>query len=334
MEEIFQASGLERPLAQADTQESGERRAPVGAGRPTGVKVSPHAGRAGGTRSGDLAPEKLGTLKAEKGSGGLLVVRADVQGYNNPFRVLIDSGASKTFARRQTVAKNHSKFANALRESEGNGLVVVRLADGTVVKVPKVQVGLAVKFDVFDSVESFSALEMDKYDLILGIPWLRSTNPGSIGAAKPLGLAGLRSLTEPWNRQDAAASEEFFGAGVVESTSPHTRNDRGPWMAGATGGVPCPMCGSATIAEPHARSRSAVQAATVVVPKSTNQVGNLGPQADERVPEGVTNTRDAEVVASPGVGNTVPREVAQTITDAEDTKGASKADQFKFEITM
>ncbi|OWZ12799.1 hypothetical protein PHMEG_00013983 [Phytophthora megakarya] len=64
-------------------------------------------------------------------------------------------------------------------------------------------------------------------------------------------------------------------------------------------------------------------AATVVVPKGTNQVGNLGPQADERVPQGAKMARDGEVVASPGVREVVRRKVAQTITDQEDTKGVS-----------
>ncbi|POM71411.1 Gag protein [Phytophthora palmivora] len=52
------------------------------------------------------------------------------------------------FARRQTVARNGDEFADALRESEGRGQVTVRLAD-----------------------------DMDKYDLILGMPWLEKHEP-------------------------------------------------------------------------------------------------------------------------------------------------------------
>ncbi|GMF26570.1 unnamed protein product [Phytophthora lilii] len=65
-------------------------------------------------RTRRLSPESLCTLETEKGSGGLLVVYASVRGYSNPFRVLIDAGASKAFARRQTVARNGDKFANTL----------------------------------------------------------------------------------------------------------------------------------------------------------------------------------------------------------------------------
>ncbi|POM61605.1 hypothetical protein PHPALM_29353, partial [Phytophthora palmivora] len=62
----------------------------------------------------------------------------------NPFRILIDSGASTNFVRRQTVARNGNKYADALRESKGRGQVSVRLADGTVVNVPGVRMDLAV----------------------------------------------------------------------------------------------------------------------------------------------------------------------------------------------
>ncbi|POM68390.1 Hypothetical protein PHPALM_15454 [Phytophthora palmivora] len=105
-------------------------------------------------------------------SGGLLVVHASVQGYGDPFRILIDSGASTNFSRHQTVARNGGKYADALRESEGKGQVSVRLADGTVGNVPGVRMDLAVKFEDFDSTESFFVLDMDKYDLILSMPWL------------------------------------------------------------------------------------------------------------------------------------------------------------------
>ncbi|POM63321.1 Hypothetical protein PHPALM_21305, partial [Phytophthora palmivora] len=106
-------------------------------------------------------------------------------------KVLIDFGASTNFARRQTVARNGDKCADALRESEVRGQVSVRLADGTVVDVPGVRMDLAVKFKDFDSTESFLVLDMDKYDLILGMPWLEKHEPWidwrgkAIGASRP-----------------------------------------------------------------------------------------------------------------------------------------------------
>ncbi|POM74835.1 Pol protein, partial [Phytophthora palmivora] len=105
-------------------------------------------GRADGARHGGLAPESLGALETRKSSGGLIVVHAS------------------------TVARNGDKYADALRESKGRGQVSVRLADGTVVNEPGVRMDLAVKFEDFDNTESFLVLDMDKYDLILGMPWL------------------------------------------------------------------------------------------------------------------------------------------------------------------
>ncbi|POM71017.1 Hypothetical protein PHPALM_12474 [Phytophthora palmivora] len=146
---------------------------------------------ADGARHGGLAPESLSALETRKSSGGLLVVHASVRGYGDPFRILIHATASTNFARRQTLARNSDKYADALRESKGRGQVSVRLADGTVVNVPGVRMDLAVKFEDFDSTESFLVLDMDKYDLILGMPWLEKHEPWidwrgkAIGASRP-----------------------------------------------------------------------------------------------------------------------------------------------------
>ncbi|POM58861.1 Pol protein [Phytophthora palmivora] len=56
--------------------------------------------------------------------------------------------------------------------AKAGGQVSVRLADGTVVNVPAVRMNLAVKFEDIHSAASFLVLDMDKYDLILGILWL------------------------------------------------------------------------------------------------------------------------------------------------------------------
>ncbi|POM70388.1 RNA-directed DNA polymerase, partial [Phytophthora palmivora] len=76
-----------------------------------------------------------------------------------------------------TVARNSDKIVDALRESEGRGQVSVRLADGTVINVSGVRMDLAVKFEDFDSTELFLVLDMDKYDLIPGMPWLEKHEP-------------------------------------------------------------------------------------------------------------------------------------------------------------
>ncbi|POM71042.1 LOW QUALITY PROTEIN: Hypothetical protein PHPALM_12442 [Phytophthora palmivora] len=102
--------GLEGPVAEATTQEPGE-------------DLSPHGRSADGARHGGLAPESLGALETRKSNSRPLVVHAYVRGYGDPFGILIDSWASTNFARRQTVARNGDKYADALRESKGRGQV-------------------------------------------------------------------------------------------------------------------------------------------------------------------------------------------------------------------
>ncbi|POM76491.1 Gag protein [Phytophthora palmivora] len=80
-------------------------------GRPTGEDLSLRGRSEVGAHHEGLAPESLGALETRKSSGGLLVVPASVRGYGDPFRILIDSGESTIFTRRQTVARNGDKYA-------------------------------------------------------------------------------------------------------------------------------------------------------------------------------------------------------------------------------
>ncbi|POM68956.1 Gag protein [Phytophthora palmivora] len=57
---------------------------------------------------------------------------------------------------------------------------------------------LAVKVEDFDSTKSFLVLHMDKYDFILGLPWLEKRDPWIDWGGKSIELAGLQSPTEHW----------------------------------------------------------------------------------------------------------------------------------------
>ncbi|GMF28543.1 unnamed protein product [Phytophthora fragariaefolia] len=75
----------------------------------------------------------------------VVVVPATVKGYPEPMTVLIDSGASLNFATKASVAKNNALHASALEASK---------------------------------IEPFIVLDMDdRYDLILGMPWLAKHEP-------------------------------------------------------------------------------------------------------------------------------------------------------------
>ncbi|POM76707.1 Pol protein [Phytophthora palmivora] len=197
--------GLEEPVAEGTAQEPEELGSPVGAGRPTGEDLS-----ADGARHGGLAPESLGDLETRKSSGGLLVVHASERGYGYPFRILVDSGASTLHARR-----SHEIATSRVQVS-------VRLTDGTVVNVPGVRMDLAVKFEDFDSTESFLVLDMDKYDLILDMLWLEKHEPWidwrgqAIGAIRPAVSDRALVSNVPTSVRDWGARNGHQGAYALE----------------------------------------------------------------------------------------------------------------------
>ncbi|KAG4055387.1 hypothetical protein PC123_g9532 [Phytophthora cactorum] len=165
---------------------AGKRRLPVGAGRPTGEELS-SVGPPGGRGQHDPAPKRAG-LSYEKSvcKPGLLVVQSNVKGFEKPWRVLIDSGASGNYARRSTL-EGSQQYAEAL-EVQTRDTISVRLATGTLVTVSKVSVDLGVKFLDFDSVERCLGLDLDsRYDLILGMAWLERQETWIDWRSKTLG---------------------------------------------------------------------------------------------------------------------------------------------------
>ncbi|POM77264.1 Pol protein [Phytophthora palmivora] len=204
-----------------------------------------------------------------KSSGGLLVVHAS------------------------TVARNGDKYADALRESEGRGQVLVRLADGTLVNVPGVRMNLAVKFEDFDSTESFLVLDMDKYDLILGMPWLEKHEPW---ICSPPSSSVI----------DCNVSLELCRTTVAVPDGTDQAGNIGP-QVGNIG----PQAGNI--------GPQAAEAAGEDV-KSASGVGNIVP----RMVEETEKTESATCVSS--VGNVVPRGVKKTTTSAEVPLSTSRVD--------
>ncbi|GMF19397.1 unnamed protein product [Phytophthora lilii] len=117
---------------------------------------------------------------------GLLVVEAAVKGFNKPWKILIDSGASGNYARRSTI-EGSQLYADALDARKG-GLITVRLATRTLVTLSNVAVDLGVRFLDFNSVERCLVLDLDsRYDLILGMAWLELHEPWIDWKSKTLG---------------------------------------------------------------------------------------------------------------------------------------------------
>ena len=133
-----------------------------------------------------LTPDFVDTITQGVYKPGLLVVSATVKGFDKPYSILIDSGASGNFVRRRSL-EGSQQYAEALKAQEGD-VITIRLATGARVTVPKVPLNLGLKFLDFNSVERCLALDLDsRYDLILGIAWLERHEPWIDWRSKTLG---------------------------------------------------------------------------------------------------------------------------------------------------
>ncbi|KAE9343007.1 hypothetical protein PF008_g9880 [Phytophthora fragariae] len=141
---------------------------------------------------------------------------------------------------------------------------------------------------------------MDKYDLILGMPWLEKHEHWidwrgkAIGASRP-------------PRSDRALMS-------------HVHTSDSSW--GAREGCQGTTASNAflIVVETDDDFGRAGQGLRVEVPDSIYQVGNFGPHAGNEVPQAARAAGEGAVGA--GVGNQVPREVTQTITNAGVAEGA------------
>ncbi|KAG3125466.1 hypothetical protein PI124_g17258 [Phytophthora idaei] len=190
---------------------------------------------------------------------------------------------------------------------------------------------LAVKFEDFDSSEQFTVLEMDKYDLILGMPWLEKHEPWidwrgkAIGASRPevsdrALVSHVPTSVRNWaarkGRQDAVASKEYLG--VVDVLNDSTE----VVAAGAAPDRARQSCAGSPRSPPE--SRPVDEASKVAAPGSACQVGNQGPQTvaqtlteeegverascvGNSVPHGAVSAPDVAIETSHDVGNEVPR---------------------------
>ncbi|MDH5641647.1 MAG: reverse transcriptase family protein, partial [Nitrospira sp.] len=102
-----------------------------------------------------------------------MTFEVEMKGSSHPFQVLVDSGATHNYVRRASI-KDLSEKSTIRR----GGHTQVRLADGTVSNVPNETIRLQTKFLDFDSKEDFFVFDLDqRYDLILGVPWLKKHQP-------------------------------------------------------------------------------------------------------------------------------------------------------------
>ncbi|KAF1330894.1 reverse transcriptase, partial [Globisporangium splendens] len=112
--------------------------------------------------------------KSVSQTSSLIVHKVHVDGIATPLRALVDTGASNNFVRNEVIVR-HGVFVPDANEEK---TMIVRLANGSTVKMPKCVVRLAIKCEDFRGEDEFILLDLDdKFDIILGMPWLKRYQP-------------------------------------------------------------------------------------------------------------------------------------------------------------
>ncbi|POM66330.1 LOW QUALITY PROTEIN: Pol protein [Phytophthora palmivora] len=209
---------------------------------------------------------------------------------------------------------------STLCESECRGQGSVRLTDGMVVNVPGVRMDLAVKFEDFDSTGSFLVLDMDKYDLILGMSWLEKRELWIHWRGKAIGTSRPAVSDRSLVISSVAGSNE--GVGIGHDTKAY-----------------CQACGIATTASANAEGRRVVWASTVAVPDGSDQAGNIGRRAAEAAEKSAEGASGAGNIGpqvgniGPQAGNVVPQTTEAVEQDAESASGVCNIVPHKVEET-
>ena len=90
-------------------------------------------------------------------------------------RALVDCGASNNFVRRQSLEDRRLKFVERVTPPTR---LTVRLATGASIAVTKRVVGFHYTLEDLQYNDDFIVLDLDdKFDVILGLPWLRRYKP-------------------------------------------------------------------------------------------------------------------------------------------------------------
>ena len=117
---------------------------PVGAGRPAGEELGYVEALGGRAEQGSAINDLVNVTTKSEYKSNLLVASETVKGFEKPWSILIDSGASGNYVQRRSLEGSH-QFVKALKAYERD-VITVRLETGAHVTVPKVPLNLVVKF--------------------------------------------------------------------------------------------------------------------------------------------------------------------------------------------
>ena len=126
--------------------DAGKRGLPEGSGRPSREEIG-SVEPLGGSGEQNLAPKSfLHSNTGREYNPCFLVTKANVKGFEKPWSILRDSGASGNYVRRCSLDGNQC-YPEAL-QAQISDTITVRLATRTLFTVPKVPVNLNVKFTI------------------------------------------------------------------------------------------------------------------------------------------------------------------------------------------
>ncbi|KAG4039681.1 hypothetical protein PC123_g24771 [Phytophthora cactorum] len=148
-----------------------KRAEPVGAGCPTGSAITRVYSGHATLKTADPS-ERDSHCKKQDDKPNLVILKIKSK-RENSLRALVDSGASNNFVRQQSLPKLNFEDADTPRS-----VLEVRLATGATVRTEKrvVRMRFSYKHRVF--VENLIVLDLDdKFDLVLGMPWLAWHDP-------------------------------------------------------------------------------------------------------------------------------------------------------------
>ena len=154
---------------------------------------------------------------------GLIVLKVFVKGNDVPLRALLDTGASNNFIRANVLEGLPSSSFNE-KEIPPSRLQV-RLADGSVVDVMKRVVQLHYSFNNQQLMNEFIVLELDdKFDIILGMPWLSVQQPKIDWHNRSVLLNALRDASDKDTGDQKSAHTD--SGGCVSKNNNHAATKR------------------------------------------------------------------------------------------------------------
>ncbi|GMF56467.1 unnamed protein product [Phytophthora fragariaefolia] len=198
-------------------------RQPAGAGPPVGDAVD--RVDIGHAVSKAAAPrERHSHCKKKDDKPNLVILKVNSK-RGSSFRALVDCGASNNFVRLQSLARLDFEEVEVPRS-----LLEVRLATGVVVRTEKRVVRARFSYEEKKFVDELIVLDLnDKFDMVLGMPWLARHDPvvdwakrtivrfrssGATESDGPVGAAHApRGACDPQQRQREARLPPIFPRG-------------------------------------------------------------------------------------------------------------------------